>query len=449
MKRHSALCLALLLLAALTACGQKPDAEIPPSQTGTQTEAPPPQTGIQTGTADAAPAGTDQKTVTVSTVRELVAAIGSDTRVILNPGVYNLSALTMQEIKDCSDAVDLSGLMNGECGITFVTDLTLEAAEPGTAEIVTENAWVKPLAFYGCGKITLKGLVCGHDVEPGTCGGSVIYAAESQDLVLENCLLYGSGTYGVEAYLTQGLAVTGTDIYACTDGIFSLDNSGGALFSGCRFHDNNGWTMFSLWDSPDVLVEDTEIYCNSGDLLSGSISFPDGTDASTICFRNCTFRDNWDWTDPEAQPSTAFENCDITVPPVRHTGYARVVENIDGGTILRLEIDEVVMVNWYDYDLREEYGLTDEDFQRDYIIFNDEERYDSFMASRNVTDFFEFDYYSELDPYPVGWEDFLAALEPLGETQALISYTVEGEAGDGSPVLTQVCRYALLLESAE
>lgn len=127
MKRWIALCLSFLLLAALAACGQVSDMDQ--------------KTEEDSGAAEI---GTDAKTgldaVTVSTVAELLEAIAPDAHIILAPGTYNFSAMTEEEIAGCSDYVDQDDLLNYEYFlISDVTGLTLEAAEDGMVELVTEN----------------------------------------------------------------------------------------------------------------------------------------------------------------------------------------------------------------------------------------------------------------------------------------------------------------------
>lgn len=79
-------------------------------------------------------------------------------------------------------------------------------------------------------------------------------------------------------------------------------------YSGLEIRGLTGLTI----EAPDVLVEDTEIYENDGDLMS-DFGWYEGTPNVGITFRNCTFWDNWGWmnTDPESWPMAVFENCDI------------------------------------------------------------------------------------------------------------------------------------------
>lgn len=93
MRRWIALCLPLLLLAALTACAQgKPDS---------------------TPTKEKVAAHETDNAVTVSTAAELIAAIAPDTHILLKPGDYNFSALTEDEISECGGYVNPDSLANG------------------------------------------------------------------------------------------------------------------------------------------------------------------------------------------------------------------------------------------------------------------------------------------------------------------------------------------------
>jgi hypothetical protein len=113
----------LLLLAALSACGQVSDMEQKTEEDSGMAE-------IGTGAKTGAKTGPDA--VTVSTAAELLEAIAPDAHIILAPGTYNFSTLTEEEIAGCSGYVDQDYLRNYENFlISDVTGLTLEAAEDG------------------------------------------------------------------------------------------------------------------------------------------------------------------------------------------------------------------------------------------------------------------------------------------------------------------------------
>ncbi len=48
-----------------------------------------------------------------------------------------------------------------------------------------------------CDGAVLKGLVLGHEVEKGECDANVLKLLTSQSVTVENCSLFGCGTYGI------------------------------------------------------------------------------------------------------------------------------------------------------------------------------------------------------------------------------------------------------------
>ena len=332
MKRWIALCLSLLLLAALAACGQvsdmdqKTEEDSGAAEIGTHAKTEEDSGMAEIGTG--AKGGLD--VVTVSTVAELLEAIAPDAHIILAPGTYNFSAMTEEEIAGCSDYVDQDDLLNYEYFlISDVTGLTLEAAEDGMVELVTENGGASVLDIRKSDNVTLRGLTCGHVVERGKCNGCVLYAEDCKNLTIEGCRLYGCGTDGIWTERVDGLTVTGTEIYECSESVFALDGTG-AIFDRCRFYSNYSDILFYFSDGTDILVKDTEIYDNQGYLMLDYAEWGEDTDNRHITFRNCIFRDNRQIDrEPASWPCATFEDCEfpgVSVLSTAGTPYEELVE---------------------------------------------------------------------------------------------------------------------------
>lgn len=293
MRRWIALCASLLLLAALTACAQTDTKQDP------ETDSPPPKEVVEPQEAD--------DTVTVSTAAELIRVIAPDAHIILKPGDYNFSALTEEEIGECGGYVSPDSLAHGEITIYNAPGLTLEAEESGSVRLITENGYADVMTLTLCDGAVLKGLILGHEIEKGECDADVLRIDTCEDVRVEECGLFGCGSNGIWAENAGGLTVTGTDIYECTSSIFSLVDTGEAVFDGCRFYDNDG--IFFLWGETEALVRDTEITGNQGLLLQG---YPENV---RVTFRDCAFRDNPDMGAPEDWPCAAFVDCDLPSAP--------------------------------------------------------------------------------------------------------------------------------------
>lgn len=220
MRRWIALCASLLLLAALTACAQTDTKQNP------KTESPSPKEVVE-------PHGSDD-TVTVSTAAELIRVIAPDAHIILKPGDYNFSDLTEEEISECGGYVSPDSLVQGEITIYNAPGLTLEAEESGSVRLITENGYADVVTLVHCDGAVLKGLVIGHEIEKGECDADVLRIDTCEDVRVEECGLFGCGSDGIWAEKADRLTVTKTDIYECTSSIFSLVDTGEAVFDRCR-----------------------------------------------------------------------------------------------------------------------------------------------------------------------------------------------------------------------
>ena len=83
--------------------------------------------------------------------------------------------------------------------------------------------------------------------------------------------------------------------------------------------------------------------------------------------------------------------------------YVKIDENSTSSFLdfiqLPLLIDDVVWVNWNDFELQEKYGLTDDDMDNDYALVNEIEEWVSYFATENTT--FILANYEDLASVPV------------------------------------------------
>ena len=250
--------------------------------------------------------------VTVSTVEELVEAIQDRTKVILKGGEYNFSSLDDTEIQNPKlDAISYYD-EPAEYTIKDLHNFCMEAANGEKVVVSTASPYGKVLAFEGCDNITVRGLTCGHEVEPGYCTGSVIYLSETNNVMIDDCHLYGSGTYGVEAHNSRALHVEGTELFDCTYGLLELDNVTAARFQECTFRDSKQYNMFSFQDCYNILLQDCLISGNHSD--AGYFPFISAPNSYKVLFKNCEFKENTysDFlaeTDSLSMERIVFENC--------------------------------------------------------------------------------------------------------------------------------------------
>lgn len=236
------------------------------------------------------------KTVTVTNMKELYEAIDSNTHIILKEGVYNISSLPDFERNN----ENMNYQFNYETGdkvftaydtmnIIEVNNLFLEGEEGAKVQISTEDGYEIPLSFAGCERIVLKNLTVGHEVEPGQCSGAVVGLQNSYYIDIQECNLYGSGTYGIEATNSYHINVTDTDIYECTYGLVYINGCGVVSMKNCNLRDSSEFSMIDLYGSWDMIFEDCKI---SNNISRGEQPLIFGNACENVVFRNCVFQGN-------------------------------------------------------------------------------------------------------------------------------------------------------------
>lgn len=248
MKKLISLMIAAIMLLSLAACGEAPDSST--------AETEPPETS--------APKTEDGRTVTeVTTVDELLDAIAPDTVIELTGQRYMLT-----EASDYGTGSD-SGYYRWDTGdgaelvIENVTGLTIRAANRDTC-IVTEPRWVNVLHFIGCEDITLEGFTAGH-TDGAYCSGGVLCFENTKGVTVDGCSLYGCGTEGVTTYSCEDVAVTGSEIWNCSQGAAFIYDSKNVSFDNCDFHGITAeFGMFRTIDSDKFALLNSTIRDSSG-----------------------------------------------------------------------------------------------------------------------------------------------------------------------------------------
>ena len=204
------------------------------------------------------------KQVVVSNVNELMAAIVPDTEIILKDGTYDLSTAKdygtgWSNYHYWSEEFDGPAFV-----ITGVDNLVIrsESGDPEKCILTAVPRYADVLKFKSCNNITVSGITAGHTVEPGYCTGGVLYYEDCDNVLVNNCGLYGCGILGVRAELCSAVAVTGCEIYECSDGGISMGNTSGIRIENCRFRDLGGDALY-FYECRDVTVDGEPVSGNA------------------------------------------------------------------------------------------------------------------------------------------------------------------------------------------
>ncbi len=144
-------------------------------------------------------------------------------------------------------------------------NLTIEGEK--NAEIVVNPRYAHVLNFEKCKGIRIKNLTLGH-TEEGYCTGCVIGVSYSEDITIENCDLYGCGTYGIEARSTNGIEMKKSIIRDCSYGIMEIRDCKFVNFEKCDFIRNREFGLVCIGgDSQWIRFDECRWAQNNGNLF--------------------------------------------------------------------------------------------------------------------------------------------------------------------------------------
>ena len=253
-------------------------------------------------------------TVNVSNIREFYEAIDNNTRIILEAGTYNISELPFEQrhnenVNYYNNEETWEHVYYNDDTISakYINNLLIEAKEGEQVTICTEDPLEAPLSFQYCNNVTLSGLTVGHMVEPGYCSGSVILIDDSSKININDCRLYGCGTYGLEGTNSYGINVYDTEIYECSYGLISFYNTGNVTFKDCNMHDSREFDMICLQDCWNVLFDNCSITDNVVEYETNYLIKAIGDD---ISFKDCRFEGNY--YNNFKNGNASLENCTIS-----------------------------------------------------------------------------------------------------------------------------------------
>lgn len=236
----------------------------------------------------------EKRRVTVRSLEEFLNAVGDDTEITLAPGVYDFGALEPEKIQNPLVLIDYE-VFNTETGswyggdrwqavIRQVRDLTIRASG---VTFSTPWAYADVLRFQDCRRVTLTGATAVHDVEPGHCTGNCLELIGCGSFRAEDCVLDGSGAYGLCAVDSRDVTLRGCEIANCTYGALELEGSEEVRLLDCRIHDClNCFSLVSAADCAGVLIRDCALEGNTANSLASSGG------STGVCFQNCTFRND-------------------------------------------------------------------------------------------------------------------------------------------------------------
>lgn len=225
-------------------------------------------------------------TVEVANSKELLENIKSNTRIVLTESTYNLSDVSQVTNPSIIARKQYDGV---EYAVTNVDNLIIEPKNGVSATILVKPRYSNVLPFENCNNIKIKDITAGHTIEKGHCIGGVINLVDTSDVTIENCKLYGCGTYGIIGNKVSNVTAVNTEIYECTYGLVDFSNSKNINLKSCILRDSEDFSMFTFDSCENVKVSDSKISGNKSDYNSSFIS---DYNSKNIKFENCSFLNN-------------------------------------------------------------------------------------------------------------------------------------------------------------
>ncbi len=134
---------------------------------------------------------------TVYNLKELVDAIAPSARINLAPGSYVINSSETY-------SSNYASIADGVLSIHDVTDLNIRCDE-GLAQILS-TVYDSVIRISDCDYVKLDGLRVGHLVDSG-CMGFAVELMYSDNIQLNNCILYGSGYNSLHADTCNNIAI--------------------------------------------------------------------------------------------------------------------------------------------------------------------------------------------------------------------------------------------------
>ena len=190
-----------------------------------------------------------QKKVRVSTIDEFFDAIGNNTTIELELGNYDISKLDGEKKSNYAKLVqvpiDENGGVTNQFLIKGVSNLKIIGIGKKQSKIYTPSPVVTVLSFENCKNVIVDNIDIGHKAVKGGCSADVIDINDSENFLIKNSILYGSGYIGIGASIVTKLSILKSTITDCSYKIFSFDNCMNSTIDSCSFTKCSGGVIIS------------------------------------------------------------------------------------------------------------------------------------------------------------------------------------------------------------
>ena len=177
------------------------------------------------------------KRIEVSTVRELISALGSDRTIVVKPGVYVWRDGDVLGYAKPAESYDKLSKHWRDGTIVDVENLAIVGEGTGP-RILQPDSYDHVLSFQDVEGLTLYNLVLGHHVDRGWCAGGVLRIIGGRDLVLDGLEMFGSGTEGLTMTHVEDVEVRKSVVWGCSEQLSTLFYGKNVTITDTIFRDN-------------------------------------------------------------------------------------------------------------------------------------------------------------------------------------------------------------------
>lgn len=245
------------------------------------------------------------KEIVVSNATEFVKAIGSNRKIILKPGTYDLSKI--KQFDSADGTVSWKSIYDGkELNINNVQNLIIHGEKKDKVSIITDYRYASILNFNKSVNITINNIVAGHTPQEYECDAGVLYFNNCYDININNSLLYGCGSMGVSLNKVNKFNFNDSTITDCSLRAARIYNSKYVRFNRSTFNKNRAYMdIFSISNSNVITLDECVISNNN----NWECNLIDSSDTPIVLLNNCTIKNNsksseTTFSDPKA---TLFE----------------------------------------------------------------------------------------------------------------------------------------------
>jgi len=202
-----------------------------------------------------------QTQVLVKTADEFLAAIAPDTEIVVDAELIDLSTATGYG-ENGGDYYRWEETFDGpELYIAGVSNFTIRgnSEDHNAAVISSVPRYSNVLNFLNCSNVMVKGFTAGHTEEEGYCTGGVLFFVNCQDVLVEDCGLFGCGTVGVRGESSKNIQIINNDIYDCSYGGIDLAFCDNVNADGNTFR-NLGGSTFHVYGCSSVTCNGEPVF---------------------------------------------------------------------------------------------------------------------------------------------------------------------------------------------